>query len=714
LAIAAGIGVRALFMPRPRRTLAQRLAELPRTAPLAAPITIHVNANHIPYIEAQSQSDLAVGVGIVHAHLRLTQMELLRHASQGRLSELVGPLGIEMDRALRLLDIGRAVPAIIEGLAPATREWAEGFVRGVNHVLTTMPHLPEEMRLLGAGREPWTLSDLFTAARLAGADVSWLVYGRLLRARARLSRAEWLELWPRLVGKGMPNPEGVVAGALARVGSNAAAVAGWRSASGAPLFAADPHLSISLPNIWLAIGMKSPGLNVVGLMPTGFPVVAIGRNPHLAWGGTSLHAAATDLFDASGETITEERVTLRVRGVGRRAITLRRCRLGPIASDGPMFRNDQPLAVKWVGQYPTDEMGAMLGVMRADSSAAFDAALERFGIPGQNMLHATVDGHIGHTRALTAPRRAAGPPLDLVQPAEDAAAWDAFVHTSAFPAELDPASGVVASANDAAPDSAVPVGFFFSPSDRVDRLHALLEVEETLDLDAMARTQTDVQARVEGVQAVLGRLPPHPARDVLAAWDGAYDTGSEGAVVWEAMMAGLSRRLPDQARLAPLTTIWTGRRLLAEEALALPDPALHPIAVAAMDEALAILRRHGSWGALHRMRIRHYFAAAPVVGRKYSFGEYASPGGNDTLNKTGNGPVTGVHPVTYGASARFLADLADPDANRVVLLGGQDGWLGSDTFADQVGPWQRGEYLPLPLRVETAREWPHHVVIGPA
>jgi acyl-homoserine lactone acylase PvdQ len=63
-----------------------------------------------------------------------------------------------------------------------TRNWAEGFRRGVNAVIDNAP-LPPDMELFGLGREPSTLTDLFTAARLAGADVTWIVWARLLRTR---------------------------------------------------------------------------------------------------------------------------------------------------------------------------------------------------------------------------------------------------------------------------------------------------------------------------------------------------------------------------------------------------------------------------------------------------------------------------------------------------------------------------------------------------
>jgi penicillin amidase len=221
-AIAAGLVAKGLFLRRRRRTLAQRLAEFPATAPTAAALRITWNDHAVPFVEAESEPDLAVGLGMVHAHLRLGQMELMRRIAQGRVAEMIGPLGVELDRTLRLLDFSRAVPAIVDGLAPGVRAWADGFVRGVNHVLAATA-LPEELRLLGIGRESWTLTDLFTSARLAGADVSWIVYSRLLRARQTLPDATWQELWPRLPQAGMPPLPAAPGGLLARAGSNAAA-----------------------------------------------------------------------------------------------------------------------------------------------------------------------------------------------------------------------------------------------------------------------------------------------------------------------------------------------------------------------------------------------------------------------------------------------------------------------------------------------------------
>jgi penicillin amidase len=721
-AAALRLALRLLRAPRPPgRDTPARLAALPRRLPLAAPVTIHWDAHQIPFIEAASDDDLAVALGAVHAHLRLAQMEMLRRLSQGRVAEVIGPAGIELDRALRLFGFGRAVPAIIAGLAAPTRAWAEGFVRGVNAVIAAGT-LPPEFAWLGIGCAPWTLIDLFTAARLAGADVNWIVWARLLRTRAALAPEAWQALWPRLLGSAAPPvPEAmaeVAMAASARHGSNAAVVAGARSRSGAALLAADPHLSVGLPNIWLAAAFRSPSFHVCGLMPAGFPIVAIGRNPHLAWAGTSLHAAASDLIDAADLPIDEQREVIGVRGGADRTVTLRTSPLGPIVSDGMFLRHARPLALAWIGHRPSDEMGAMLGVMRAADGAAFRAALAGFAVPGQNMLHAGRDGRIGHLLAAALPRRPPGVPADLIASPDAAAAWADPIGTADLPHRTDPAEGFLASANDRPPDGAVPVGFFFAAAERATRLRGLLGGTARLGLDDLAALQRDVAvpgapALRDALLARLGGRAAGRAAAALRTWPGDYAAGSAGALVFEVMLADLSARLARRGRLRGAEAVWTGRTLLAAELAAMPEAAVRTLLRAALRRAGRALRRHGEWGALHRMRLSHHLGMLPLLRRRFTYAEWAAPGGNDTLNKTGHPPARRRHAVSYGASARFLADLADPDANRVVLLGGQDGWPGSRNFLDQATLWHAGEYVPLPLRPETARGWPFHLTLTP-
>ena len=164
-------------------------------------------------------------------------------------------------------------------------------------------------------------------------------------------------------------------------GSNSAAVSAARSSNGAGLIASDPHLPITLPPLWLIAGLHAPGLDAVGFMIPGLPVMALGRNRTIAWGGTSLHAASSDLVDVSNETMTERQEVVQVRGGPPVTLRLRETRFGPVVSDGLLLSSTRPLALRWVGHRASDEFSAMLGVMHSANVAEFRQALVQLRRP---------------------------------------------------------------------------------------------------------------------------------------------------------------------------------------------------------------------------------------------------------------------------------------------------------------------------------------------
>ena len=147
-------------------------------------------------------------------------------------------------------------------------------------------------------------------------------------------------------------------------------VGGAHSRSGAALIASDPHLGLLLPNTWLLVGMKSPSFHMVGMMVPGLPFMALGRNPDIAWGGTNLRSANSDLFDISGlpaSDITVRREPLAVRWWFDRELQIRETRFGPVISDAPMLPmpDGEMLALRWIGHDASDELTAMLRMNRA-------------------------------------------------------------------------------------------------------------------------------------------------------------------------------------------------------------------------------------------------------------------------------------------------------------------------------------------------------------
>src|SRR5215813_7139604 len=75
-------------------------------AGLSVPVSITVDQDGVPRIRAASEIDAAAALGFLHARDRMFQLELVRRAASGRLSELVGPQTLPFDREMRVLGLG--------------------------------------------------------------------------------------------------------------------------------------------------------------------------------------------------------------------------------------------------------------------------------------------------------------------------------------------------------------------------------------------------------------------------------------------------------------------------------------------------------------------------------------------------------------------------------------------------------------------------------
>lgn len=729
---ALGVGGCGLFSPLPEETtVAERLAALPiGGAPIERPVTIYWNERLVPFVEAQTDEDLAVTLGIIHAHLRLAQMEAVRRASQGRIAEMAGPLATNIDIALRTLDLGRAVPEILESMPSDTRRWLEAFVRGVNHVIAALPDTPHEFKVLGIEPEPWTAEDVLTMGRLASIDVNWFVWFQLLQYR---NRADWPEIWTRLLDEGtasMPSYaqdetrdfaflRDLLMG-LSRSGSNSAAVSGARTESGGAMLASDPHLGIMLPSLWLIAGVKSPSYHAVGLMPPGLPFFALGRNADIAWGGTNLRAASSDLFDVSKLPVNEietreERIA--VRWWLDKTVTVRDTRFGPIITDSEVIDGgDAQVALRWIGHAPSDELTAMLRVNRARDWNEFRTALDGFSISAQNMIYADAKGNIGHVMAAHLPKRTTPRPRDLVLAPEEASAWETILRARDLPVVFNPPEGFIASANNRGGATSIPIGYFFSSNDRVERMSEQLGRNPKVTFSFLSEMQRDVfrasASRLRNL--IVLRMEALPRAEALSGaklrlveeivrWDGHYLEDSAGAAAFESFLFHFTEAFYENGELDIYSAIGRPLELIRMDVEAASDEKLTRAIDRALGPAAESVAESRTWGERHRLVLAHPLSFMPVIGGRYKFGEYPVAGSSSTLMKTAHSMSASRHNVRFGSNARHISDLSDLDANFFVLLGGQDGRLGSAALTDQFTLWRAGEYIQMPLRLETVR-----------
>jgi penicillin G amidase len=308
---------------------------------LTAPVEVLFDGYGVPHVYARDVEDAWFAVGFLHGRERLWQMELYRRASGGRLSEVLGPATLRVDKRFIGLGLRRAAAEEWQTATPLVRTALERYCRGVNAAVAEMGRWrrPPEFLALGIEPEPWTPVDSMSVARLLSwrlAENRWgeLVRGRLTGAIGAVEASRLMGVWPagaptivattppiassRFEGgrtpaadasesarsmasralDASPLPPGLAwldVGTRAG-GSNSWVVAPARSATGRPLLANDPHLAVEMPSIWYEVHVVAAGLDVSGVTLPSTPFVIIGHNARLAWGLTNTGIDVQDFY----------------------------------------------------------------------------------------------------------------------------------------------------------------------------------------------------------------------------------------------------------------------------------------------------------------------------------------------------------------------------------------------------------------------------------
>lgn len=685
-------------LPRPS-TLEQRLqAFTVEKWQVENELNIHWSKWGVPHIVAESDRDLAYGQGLVHAHLRAGQMELFRRLASGRLSESVGFIGKDIDQALRVLGFGRAIPVMKDALPEETRKYIEAYVLGFNDYMKQAPELPHEYKVLNWKWEPWGVEDVLLISRLAGIDVNWITMGAFLSRGAGAEAQKAVDLI-----RGLSR--------FQKTGSNSWILSGEWTESGKPLIANDPHLGFTTPNLWLLVGLKSPGFEAVGFAIPGLPIVALGRNKSVSWGGTNMRSLSTDLVELNEEDIANSKWVeekLNVRLGWDSTIKYRVSPHGPIVNDVNILGElDKTYALKWRGHQVSDEITSFLNAMRSSSVEEFQRAFEGYAVSGQNFVAADVQGNFGLVRAVEVPNRARTDNYPVVSSERASQSWAKIWGSQEIPKIYNPSVGYLGSANDE-PRFANPVlGFDFSPPQRVERINQWMDNRiagiqkgqaKKVGIQDFREFQMDTFSQMS-LDLKNGLLKHNVLKDseyvaLLSDWDAHYRIDSQAAVFFQAYIANVSEQLISPA----LEQSASAQALMSRK---LPEvfeaPEFIDASLKAEAKAKAVLKKYPTWGEFHRMSVGHPLGNAPLIGSKYRFQEFGVSGGVETLFKTAHGLTDEKHTARYGAQARHISDLADVNANHFVLFGGNDGWFKSENYLDQVPLWQKGELIHVPL-----------------
>lgn len=534
----------------------QVLAQAVPAPGLKAAGSISYDAEGVPTVIASSDEDAAWLMGYAHARDRFFQMDLLRRTASGTLAELVGPSILPQDVEIRTLGLRRAAWATWAKLSPELSGQLKAYSDGVNAWLATNPVPLEHQALELSSADRWSPVDSLSIGKLLAFQLSFdleidytLKLGAYQQAGAAggfNGTALFLEDTHRVAppddrvsipgflgGDAAKNAEVPATANLApnalkfaqryldrvsdnpviaphlkrrenRAGSNWWMVGPDHTASGRPILANDPHLSLDTPMLFheghvISNDARYPQpMNSVGSIAPGTPWPILGCTPNFCWGLTTNSLDVTDayveqfvlnsyglpthtIYNGTAEPVlwvfqsyfanrigdgTADNVT-RENSIGYTnggvSIVIPRRNHGPVVDiDGT-----QGLSIAYTGWGPTFELEAFRKINRAQNLDEFRSAVLNFDVGSQNFSYVDKAGNFAYFVSAEIPIREdlqnntvnGAPPFFIRNgtggnewlPASNRYPGQALPYEVLSPAEMpftiNPAQGYIANAN---------------------------------------------------------------------------------------------------------------------------------------------------------------------------------------------------------------------------------------------------------------------------
>lgn len=745
--------------------------ELPKKEPLTlsgnpalkAEVEVRVDGRGVPHVFAQSETDAAFAVGFMHARDRQFQLLLLKHAGQGRLTELFGEALLPIDRRLRLAAFG--LEDQLSMLTPRDQALLETYCAGVMAGVKQAGKTAE-MALLGKTLDSFTPYDALSILRLQGWQLSQDFQDELVRelvlsrlsaedprrrafdapAAARFHIAlsdEKLDPLARQVADSL--------GLFTHGASNSWVVAGDRTATGRPMLCNDPHLSHGLPGIFYLAQITTPELSVEGATLPGGPMVVIGFANKLAWGITAAYADVQDVlrlqvpgdddnvYLLDGERVPFKPVTQRyVLGRAKDAKvsteSWKSTVFGPVVPQGMGGWNlsNGPYVLNWTAYARDPRNGRAISgwfdLAKAQTLDEASKALEVAAFADVSVVLAMTDGTVAYRMEALAGERPHGASGRTVRPGEHAADGLQLVDPAKLP-RLDSApNGFIVAANQRVVGDGDPrasyvgtVGVEPSRAQRInERLEEMTHGGQKPGLDQLISIQQDtVSPQARKLAPILGAHCPTNVEgksgallkelcEAVKKFDGDFRVDSRRALPFVALLQAVNDQVALQlvgAAEAEHISRMPSVMQAVIAALETGDTAFFGdldqlVARAAVTALALITKAAGDDPRAWRWGTVHRAEPhSPLSSAPLLGGFFALPSEEQAGWITAP-RAEGPIPAEHGAVLRFGVELTEPPRAKMVLDTGQSGVPHSEHFYDQHDDWTRGTPPFIPFTHE--------------
>jgi len=726
---------------------------------------VYFDERLVPHIFSDNEEDPYFVQGYLHAKFRLWQMEFQTHFISGRISEIVGDAGIKSDRGFRRMGITSAAESSLAFMEKdeVMRQTMDAYTAGVNAYIENLPEsqLPIEYKLLGYKPEKWTnlKSVLFFKAMsydLVGGDDDF-EQTNLLKI---LGEADYNFLFPQaedslspIIPKGIPFTKSAeIPPAPADAdsvyfhrrdslwftqefkpdpdnGSNNWVVSGSKTKSGKPILCNDPHLSLSLPSIWMEMQITTPTSNAYGVTFPGLPIVVIGFNDYIAFGVTNAGRELKDYYEIRFRDASRteywfnnawKKADLRIEQISVKGSapfidTVAYTVFGPVIYDKTFkdkLNQNKAYALSWIAHYPSNPLKMWYQLNRAKNYNDYLDAVQYFNEPSQNIVFASKEGDIAIKQEGKFPLRWEGQGSFVMPGTDSSYMWKEFIPRQDNPFSHNPEQGYLSSANQRAVDTSYP---YFIPGSydmyRGVSINRRLSVMSNITPDDMKRLQNDnYNVFAEHMRPLMlryvdrDRLSPEALRflTLLEQWNLNSDIQETGPTIFENWVDSLRPALfRDELFRNDLPVIFPSDEIIAQSLIRdsssfkfidntkTPETeTLADILTSSLEKATPGLKKAEDdhrleWGNFKNTSVYHLLRE-----RMLPFGRLGLPigGGKHIINATKqkNGP-----------SWKMVIHMTTPTEAYGIYPGGQNGNPGSQFYDNTVLDWAKGQHYKL-------------------
>ena len=515
-----------------------------KIAGLQDEVVIRYDENRIPHLFAKNDHDLYLAQGFVTARDRLWEMDIQTRSASGRLSEIVGPKALDIDRYHRRMGMVFGAENTLKGILknPESATMVNAYTDGVNDYIHSLApkDYPLEFKLLNYAPEEWKPINCafllkLMSETLAGGSDQFAMTNNLRQFGAKAVN----DLFPDypfhespIVPEGtqwdfkplpIPKPSARFMAEMTEtiktheimpgVGSNNWAVSGSKTATGYPILANDPHLNLTFPSIWYQLQLSSPTVNVNGASLPGAPCVIIGYNQKISWGVTNVDADVLDWYQIKFKDNTkteywynnrwnkvDKRVeVINILGQKPQIDTVLFTHHGPVVYEDESKKADKrgniPVgnALRWIAHDESNEFLCFYLLNRGKNYADYRKALTYYTAPAQNFIFASNDNDIAITPNGKFPLKYKDQGKFILDGTDTADDWHGWIPPSQNPTVKNPPRGFVSSANQSPADQTYPyyINWRYESYDRAKRINDKLTAMQKATVDSMRIMQMD-------------------------------------------------------------------------------------------------------------------------------------------------------------------------------------------------------------------------------